>query len=207
MASTVYKHVFQQVRTFHEKSTFYKNYNRFWPIENSRPFIDKLKKINQRNGAKDIWLIKTDANGDEEWNQTFGGEGVDIGYSVQESSDGGYIITGFSSSLFPNGDQGGLWVIKTDENGDIFGCNDEEACNYEYTYGATQSNCKYFDCANVCGGDFIEEKTSSWLCNAYVGVPSFLELCCLCLFIAASGGAGRGVGSGERGLGRNHGAS
>ena len=54
LASTVYKHVFQQVRTFHEKSTFYKNYNRFWPIENSRPVIDKLKKINQRNGAKDI---------------------------------------------------------------------------------------------------------------------------------------------------------
>ena len=54
LASTVYKHIFKQVRTFHEKSTFYKNYNRFFVIENSNPVIEKMKKINQRNGAKDI---------------------------------------------------------------------------------------------------------------------------------------------------------
>ena len=54
LASTVYKHIFKQVRTFHEKSTFYKHYNRFWVIENSNPVIEKMKKINQRNGAKDI---------------------------------------------------------------------------------------------------------------------------------------------------------
>ena len=36
-------------------STFYKNYNRFWVIENSKPIIEKLEKINSsRTGAKDI---------------------------------------------------------------------------------------------------------------------------------------------------------
>ena len=54
LASTVYKHIFNQVRNFHDKSTFYKNYNRFWVIENSKPIIEKIEKINSRTGAKDI---------------------------------------------------------------------------------------------------------------------------------------------------------
>ena len=53
-ASTIYKHIFNQVKTFHEKSTFYRNYNRFWVIENSKPVIEALKKINLKNAAKEI---------------------------------------------------------------------------------------------------------------------------------------------------------
>ena len=55
LASTVYKHIFNQVRNFHDKSTFYKKINRFWVIENSKPILDKLEKINNsKTGAKDI---------------------------------------------------------------------------------------------------------------------------------------------------------
>ena len=54
LASTVYKHIFNQVRNFHNKSYFYKNYNRFWVIENSKPIIEKIEKINSQRGAKDI---------------------------------------------------------------------------------------------------------------------------------------------------------
>ena len=54
VTSSIYKHIFNQVRSFHRKSTFYKNYNRFWVIENSFPVIEKLEKINMKKRAKDI---------------------------------------------------------------------------------------------------------------------------------------------------------
>ena len=53
-ASSIFKHIFNQIRNFHQKSYFYKNYNRFWPIENSSPVIDKLTRINEKKNAKEI---------------------------------------------------------------------------------------------------------------------------------------------------------
>ena len=54
VTSLIYKRIFSQVQSFHEKSTFYGNYNRFWVIENSAPVIEKLSKINDGKKAKTI---------------------------------------------------------------------------------------------------------------------------------------------------------
>ena len=63
-------------------------------------------------GGPDIWLIKTDSEGNEIWNKTFGWEGSDYGYTVQQTSDGGYILSGGTNSH-----SGGVWLIKTDSEG------------------------------------------------------------------------------------------
>ncbi len=67
-------------------------------------------------GSYDFYLIKTDENGNALWEKTFGGTDDDWGFSVIESSDGGYIIVG-STESYGEGERD-VYVIKTDVNGD-----------------------------------------------------------------------------------------
>jgi len=76
-----------------------------------------------------VWLIKADANGEKVWDKIFGGSKDDWGNSVQQTSDGGYIITGATKSHGEDG-RNALWLIKTDVKGDeswdkIYGRSDD----------------------------------------------------------------------------------
>jgi len=61
-------------------------------------------------GDSDFWLLKANASGAEQWNQTYGTPGRDVAYSVIQTSDGGYAMTGRQ-----NGHQ--CWLVKTDSSG------------------------------------------------------------------------------------------
>jgi hypothetical protein len=66
-------------------------------------------------GDRDGWLIKTDSNGNVEWSQAYGGTGYEEATSVIQTSDGGYVLVGSSSSV----ENGGVWLVKTDANGNM----------------------------------------------------------------------------------------
>ena len=93
------------------------------------------------NGNNDVYLVKIDANGTEEWVKTFGGTSGDVGYSVQQTSDGGYVIAGMTMS-FGNS---GVYLIKTDSIGTE---------QWFQTYGGTSSD-KGFSVQQTTDGGYI----------------------------------------------------
>lgn len=70
------------------------------------------------NGNNDIFIIKVDQAGVQQWSQTYGGNGTDVGRSISKVIDGGYIITGYTDS-FGNSSSFNIWLIKIDENGNL----------------------------------------------------------------------------------------
>ncbi|MCS3870800.1 hypothetical protein J3D55_003716 [Chryseobacterium ginsenosidimutans] len=73
----------------------------------------------------DFWVVKLDINGNIQWQKAIGGNGQDAAYSIQQTSDGGYIVAGESSST--DGDAIGhlsynntdLWIVKINSTGSI----------------------------------------------------------------------------------------
>lgn len=86
-------------------------------------------------GALDMWLVKTDSKGNEQWNKTFGGSGHDMAYSIQQTSEGGYILAGETQSY---GTEHDFWLVKTDSKGNeqwnrTFGGNGTTAWSVQQT--------------------------------------------------------------------------
>jgi len=82
------------------------------------------------SGRKDLWLLKTDGQGAKIWDKTFGGREDDVGMSVLQSRDGGYIVAGRTASFIRGGDD--IWLLKTDSLGEeqwnkTFGGNQDDA--------------------------------------------------------------------------------
>ncbi|MEP6711758.1 MAG: hypothetical protein ABJA37_05040 [Ferruginibacter sp.] len=92
------------------------------------------------NGGFDCWVVKLDANGNIIWNVLLGGDQPDFANSIQQTSDGGYILGAYSYSS-ANGDvtatNKGLddfWVVKLNATGvvqwnKLLGGNGEEVLN------------------------------------------------------------------------------
>jgi hypothetical protein len=67
------------------------------------------------SGDFDFWLVKTDTNGNIQWNQTYGGSGLEKAGSAIQTVDGGYVIVG---AQYPSS-AGSLdfLIVKTDSEG------------------------------------------------------------------------------------------
>ncbi len=79
--------------------------------------------VSGNHGNWDIWALKLDAAGVLQWQKCLGGSGADQGYSLLQSSDGGYAIAGYTGST--NGDVSGNhgaqdgWVVKLSNMGSL----------------------------------------------------------------------------------------
>jgi len=90
-------------------------------------------------GGHDYWVLKLSSTGTLEWDQNYGGSSGELCHSVWQTSDGGYVIGGYSGSGI-SGDKtqankGGIdaWILKTDAAGDVL---------WDQSYGHTgHDNC------------------------------------------------------------------
>jgi hypothetical protein len=103
------------------------------------------------NGESDVYLVKTDSSGDMDWDQYFGGDYWDEGYSVQQTSDGGYIIVG-STFSFGAGEYD-VYLIKTLPNGHK---------EYEQYFGGTGDDSAWSVWQTSDGGYIIAGHTESF---------------------------------------------
>lgn len=106
-------------------------------------------------GHYDFYLVKTDANGDTSWTGTFGWEMEDGAASVQQTTDGGYVVAG---SARPGGWPEDLYVIKTNASGET---------TWTRTYGGESSDCGCSIQQTSDGGYIIVGHTASFGAGSY----------------------------------------
>lgn len=88
--------------------------------------------VSSNQGTLDFWIVKLTASGSITWENSFGGSLSDRAYSIEQTTDGGYIVVGFTESI--DGDVTSAhgakdyWVIKLTDLG---------ALDWEKTYGGS----------------------------------------------------------------------
>ena len=79
--------------------------------------------VSGNHGAYDYWIVKLDSGGNIVWQKPFGGTGWDLGTSVQQTTDGGYIVAGSSHShdgdVTDHRGRYDYWILKLDSAGNL----------------------------------------------------------------------------------------
>ncbi|MBK7377894.1 MAG: PQQ-like beta-propeller repeat protein [Ignavibacteriales bacterium] len=111
-------------------------------------------------GQFDFYVIRTDSLGDTLWTRTFGGVNDDYGWSVDKTSDGGFVIAGEKDGWPIDAD---IWIIKTDSSGNIV---------WEKSYGNNIDDERAFSIKKTTDGGFIVAGAQG--CNGYASCEGWL---------------------------------
>jgi hypothetical protein len=102
-------------------------------------------------GGNDFYLVKTDPSGNMEWEKTFGGEYDDIAKSVDQATDGGYIVAGYTESYGEGSND--FYLVKTDQYGNM---------EWQNTFGGSLSDRAESVDQTTDGGYIIAGYTQSY---------------------------------------------
>jgi hypothetical protein len=112
--------------------------------------------ISNTNGSYDFWVVKVDAFGNLIWEQSFGGEGIEVSYDIARTADNGFVVVGntFSTNgdILLNHGESDMWMIKLDEEGNLI---------WEQTYGGSQFDLAQAVVQSKDGGFLITGNTKS----------------------------------------------
>lgn len=87
-------------------------------------FVGSSVPINGNQGTSDCWIVKLDPAGNIQWQKCLGGSSTEEANSIQQTSDGGYIIAGSTGNI-ADGDITETygffdwWIVKLDAHGNI----------------------------------------------------------------------------------------
>ncbi|MCX8530946.1 T9SS type A sorting domain-containing protein [Chryseobacterium luquanense] len=101
--------------------------------------------VTGNHSSSDYWVVKLDPSGNIQWQKSLGGYGYEEATSVQETSDGGYIVAGNSMSTDTMGDVMGnhgfydYWVVKLNSSGNIQWQKNFGGSSYEYAGSIKQT--------------------------------------------------------------------
>lgn len=117
----------------------------------------------------DAWVFKLDADGNVEWQNSYGSSNSDVAYSIQQTSGGGYIVAGLSSDDSDSDEvTGNAFVLKLSEDGTVEwqksygGGNYDEAKSIQQTFSAAGDPDGYI----VAGETYsIRKEGSAWITN------------------------------------------
>ena len=85
----------------------------------------------------DVYLIKTDGNGETIWTRVYGGIESDVAREVQQTFDGGYIVIGYTLSFGAGNSD--VWLLKTDSLGDTLWTKTYGAALFDYGFSGQQT--------------------------------------------------------------------
>ncbi|MEO8085189.1 MAG: T9SS type A sorting domain-containing protein [Bacteroidota bacterium] len=96
-------------------------------------------------GLTDFYLVKTDMNGNLEWSKTYGDVHYEFAISVQQTTDGGYIIGGYAGSA-------GINILKTDSAGTMEWSHDYVVGTESIAFSIVQTNDQGYIVTGSCTG-------------------------------------------------------